>query len=63
MILVLFSIPKIQDGRYIDILSMLRDLLKKQKYEVTIPLLSLKCIFFLNPWSLALIKITNILLY
>ena len=34
---------------------MLSDLLKKRKYEVTISLLSLKCIFCLNPWSLALI--------
>ena len=42
-------------SRHIDILSMLSDLLKKRKYEVTISLLSLKCIFFLNPWSLALI--------
>ena len=31
MISVLFSIPKIQDGRHIDILSMLSDLLKKTK--------------------------------
>ena len=63
MISVLFSIPKIQDGRHIDILSMLSDLLKKRKYEVTISLLSLKSIFCLNSWNLALIYITNILLY
>ena len=31
MISALFSIPKIQDGRHIDILSMLSDLLKKTK--------------------------------
>ena len=31
MMSVLFSIPKIQDGRHIDILSMLSDLLKKTK--------------------------------
>ena len=49
MILVLFSIPKIQDGRHIDIPSMLSDLLKKRKYEVTISLLRLKCIFCLKP--------------
>ena len=55
MISLLFSIQKIQDGRHIDILSMLSDLLEKRKYEVTISLLSLKCIFFLNPWNLALI--------
>ena len=63
MISVLFSIPKIQDGRHIDILSMLSDLLKKRKYEVTISLLSVKCIFCLSPRSLAIIWITNILLY
>ena len=48
MISVLFSLPKIQDGRHIDILSMLSDLLKKRKYEVTISLLSLN-VFFSKP--------------
>ena len=43
MILVLFSISKIQDGRHI-VLSMLSDILKLRKYDVglTISLLSLK---------------------
>ena len=55
MISALFSIPKIQDGRHI-VLIMLSDLLKKtRKYEISISLLNLKCIFWLNPWNLALI--------
>ena len=37
--------------------------LKKRKYEVTISLLNLKCILWPNPWDLALIWVTNILLY
>ena len=42
---------------------LLSDLLKKtRKYEVTISLLNLRCIFWQNPWNLALILISNILL-
>ena len=51
MISALFSIPKIQDGRHI-VLIMLSDLLKKHE---NISLLNLKCIFWPNPWNLALI--------
>ena len=53
MISALFSIPKIQDGRHI-VLIMLSDLLKKpRKYEISISLLNLKCIFWPNPWNIA----------
>ena len=62
MISVRFSLPKIQDGRHI-VLSMLIDILKKQKYDVTISLLNLKCIFWPSPWNQAIIEITNIFLY
>ena len=62
MISVVFSLPKKQDGRHI-VLSMLSDLLKIRKNEVTISLLNLKYIFWPNTWDLALIKITIIFLY
>ena len=44
MMSALFSIPKIQNGRHI-VLIMLNDLLKTRKYEISISLLNLKCIF------------------
>ena len=53
MISALFSIPKIQDGRYI-VLIMLSDFLKKPQ-NISISLLNLKCIFWPNPWNLELI--------
>ena len=48
MLSALFSIPKIQDGRHI-VLIMLSDLLKTRKYEISISLLNLKCIFLAKP--------------
>ena len=35
----------------------------KNKYEISISLLNLKCIFWPNPWNITLIEITIILLY
>ena len=43
-----FLNTKNQDGRP-NVLIMLNDLLKKRKYEVTISLLNLKCIFWAKP--------------
>ena len=48
MMSALFSIPTIQDGRHI-VLMMLSDLLKTRKYEISISLLNLKCIFLAKP--------------